>query len=260
MNVKTYSVKELRNLIKESLKEYKPILGTNVTRDNKKNNTKAYQDAEKYAKKSSSNMQESGNIPDDDNKGMENIEYDNINPQFQKRVKSQLKGYVSSDAEKLHQKDEFGNADFDEIKGLKDKSDKLKQGKDKVKKIGLTSREINPKDFEKQHKTVFQENKIPKVKFKKTIFISEGHMLSKVPDDFKTEGKKFYMQDKDGVEYLVEWNETPKVLPITHISNEKNKIQHLFEYKSSPSQTSSMTRQTENDRVKDILDKARKLK
>ena len=51
MSEVTYSVKELKRVIKESSQnEFKPKLGQNVERDDKKNSQEAYDEAEKRAK------------------------------------------------------------------------------------------------------------------------------------------------------------------------------------------------------------------
>ena len=41
--------------------------------------------------------------------------------------------------------------------------------------------------------------------FKKTTFLTEGHMMSRIPDEFKVEENVFRMKDKTGNEYLLEW-------------------------------------------------------
>jgi hypothetical protein len=46
MSVRQYSVRELRRVIKESSNEFKPVMGRNVEKDNKKINVKAYQEIE----------------------------------------------------------------------------------------------------------------------------------------------------------------------------------------------------------------------
>ena len=84
-------------------------------------------------------------------------------------------------------------------------------------------------------------------------------MLSRVPDNFKVEGRKFIMKDKNNNEFLVEWSEEPKITNRTKINEQKNRIQELFNYKRSESTTSSQSRLTEETKFSDILGKARKL-
>lgn len=261
MATRSYSVSELRKIVKESANEFKPVYGKNVEKDNKEINDKAYKDMEKETKSydgGARNEKKNINYPFSDNRGMEDLQYNNMNDDFKNKVKSQLKGYVSSDAEKKHKNDPYGNAEFNDIKGIEDKSKELQKGKDVAKQIGLTSREINKKDFEDLQKGVF-ENKMFTIKFKNTTFITENHMLSRVPDNFKVEGKKFIMKDKMNNEYLVEWHEEPIVTNKTKIIEQKNRIQELFNYKRSESNTTNESRLTEDKKFSDILSKARKL-
>ena len=60
-------------------------------------------------------------------------------------------------------------------------------------------------------------------------------------------------------EYLVEWAEEPKVINRTKINEQKNRIQELFNYKRSESNTNSQSRLTEEKKISDILGKARAL-
>ena len=84
-------------------------------------------------------------------------------------------------------------------------------------------------------------------------------MLSKVPDDFKIEGRKFIMKDRDNNEFIVEWHEKPIVSAKTNINEQKNRIHELFNYKRTESNTTSTMRLTEDNKINDMLDKARRL-
>ena len=247
MSVRQYSVRELRRIISESASEFKPVMGKNVENDNKKINDKAYSEASKKAKSYDGGLtdRKKSNIPEDDNRGMQDLEYDNISKDFQDRVKSQIKGFTSVDA--------------DTIDGLDDKNKKLRAGKKMAKEIGLTSSHIDKKAFKDQSHSVYESEKMFKLKFKNTVFLTENHMLSKVPDDFKVNGKKFIMKDKLDNEYIVEWNDTTSIVSLSKNNKKKNRIKELFNYKSNESSTSSKSRLTENNKVNDMLDKARKL-
>ena len=69
----------------------------------------------------------------------------------------------------------------------------------------------------KQLKTIF---------FKKTTFLTEGHMISRIPDEFKKDGEQFKMKDKNNTEYIVEWNQG-KAYILSH--SNKQKINESFE-------------------------------
>ena len=261
MAVIEYKVSELKKIIAESANEFKPMMGKGVEKDNKTNNEKAYKETAKKTEKYDGGVKKSNTkheYPNNDNKGMQDVEYTNMNDTFKNRVKSQLKGYASAEAEKLHKNDDFGNADFNEITNMKEKNRAMDAGKQKAKQMGLTSREIDKKEFEKQTKSVF-ENKTSVLKFKNTVFMTEQHMMQRIPDDFKVEGKKFIMKDKNCNEYLVEWAEEPKVLCTSKVNEQTNRIKELFEYKSNVKHTTTQSRLTEETKFNNMLDKARSL-
>jgi hypothetical protein len=112
---------------------------------------------------------------------------------------------------------------------------------------------------------MFESKKITKLQFKHTQFLSEGHMLSKVPDELKVEGKKFIMKDTADNEYLVEWTakkpNVTKRLNKTQVNEEMNRIKALYGYKSKDyfTTTNSQTRMNENKEFSDMINKARKL-
>lgn len=260
---KIYRVGDLRSIIKESSKEFSPVMGTNVEKDNKKINDEAYAEMTKAVKDYDGGARNESkkkiSYPDSDNLGMQDLEYDNINDDFKKRVRAQMKGYTSAQAEKEHKNDPFGNAEFKDVDNAKERHETLQKGKLAAKKIGLTSREIDPKDFEKQSQSVFETKKMCQIRFKNTVFMNENHMLSKVPDDFKVEGKKFIMKDKANNEFIVEWAEDPKVIAKTKINEQKNRIHELFNYTRSNSNTTSQSRLNEENNVSDMINKARRL-
>lgn len=264
MSTQIYNIKDLKALVKESVAEFKPVLGKNVANDNKKINDKAYADMTKEVKDydgGKTNKPQKHQLPMDDNRGMQDLEYTNMNDEFKKRVQSQMKGYTSAEDEKLHKNAPFGNADFSEIDGMKEKHDTLHKGKEKAKEIGLTSREIDKKDFENLKHSVFENKKPITLKWKKTVFVTENQMLNKVPDEYKTEGRTFIMKDMNNTEYLVEWHvdDDPKVINTTKVLNEQKRIKNLFEYKRGETTTNVHSRLQEEANVSDMLGKVRKL-
>lgn len=259
MSVRQYTVRDLKRIISESASEFKPVLGKDVESDNKKINDKAYKDMTKYTSKYDGGLISDGKvgIGDDENLGMQDLEYENMNDDFKKRAKAQIKGYVSVDDEKKHSKEPLGNAYRTEIEGFEEKNKELRDRKAKSKQIGLTSREIDKDKFKNLTHSVYEG--CTKLKFKNTVFLAESQMLSKVPDDFKVEGKRFIMKDKNNHEYLVEWGEEPNVTDLTKINEEHDRIKELFCYKSGESKTTVKTRIEESNKVNDMLDKARRL-
>ena len=255
----------------EAKNEFEPVFGKNVPQDNKKINSEAYNDIKKetgaYDGGIGSYKSKKGeSLTPANNRGMSDLDYDSISKPFKDKVKSQLKGYTSAENEKLHKDDEFGNAYYDSNNLSKDiakHAKDAKKEKDKSKTDGLVSSKYKD-ETEKNSDSMFESKKISKLQFKHTQFISEGHMLSKVPDEFKVEGKKFIMRDTADNEYLVEWAAKPNVtkrLNKTQVNEEMNRIKALYDYKSKDyfTSTNSQSRMNENKEFSDMINKARKL-
>lgn len=265
------NVGEFRRKINEAQNEFKPIVFND---DNKSINKKAYSDIEKDTKNydgglTNKSKELGGGINASDNKGMSDLQYDSINKPFQDKVKSQMKGYPSKDAEDKHKDDEFGNATFDNdgniYNAAKDHAEAVKKGKDAAVEIGLTGRELNKKEVEKQRETMGESKTIAMIKFKNTQFLSEGHMMTQIPDNYKTEGNRFVMKDSADNEYLVEWhsNSEPIVTkkPNMKLVNEqKERMKQLWGYKSAEAKTSTSNFRIQEDKsFGDMVSKARKL-
>ena len=257
----------------EAKNEFEPVFGKNVPQDNKKINTQAYNDIKKETGAydggigSEAHKKKGESVTPANNRGMSDLDYDSISKPFKEKVKAQLKGYPSVDNEKLHEKDDaFGNAYYDSNKLSDDIAQHAKDAKkesDKSKTDGLVSSKYKD-ETEKNSDTMFESNKISKLQFKHVQFLSEGHMLSKVPDEFKVEGKKFVMKDTAGNEYLVEWAAKPNVtkrINKIQVNEEMNRIKALYGYKSKDyfTTTNSQTRVNEDKGFSDMINKARKL-
>ena len=107
-------------------------------------------------------------------------------------------------------------------------------------------------------------NKIKMLSFKNTQFISEGHMMSRIPDEYKTEGNKFIMRDSADNQYLVEWHANePNVTKkpnMTLVNEEKERMKQLWGYKSTEAKTSTSSFRVQEDKeFSDMVKKARKL-
>lgn len=265
MERKHYTVGNLRSILREA-SEFSPKLGKNVTKDNDKNNKESYSQIEKQTKSydgGARNEKKNINYPVDDNRGQECLEYNNMNDQFKKRVKSQLKGYTSDEAEKLHKNDDYGNADFNELNGIKDKAKVIKKARAISKGLGISGKQENKlttKDYENQRELAV-EHKITKLKFKNTKFITEKYMMSRIPDSFKKDGNKFLMEDKHNQQYLIEWHEEaePFVMNKTKLNEQQHRIKELFDYKSGDSKTTNTMRLKEDKNINSMISKARKL-
>jgi len=271
-----YKIGELRQVISEesNKNEFKPVFGPKVPEENKKINDTAYKESTKrtsdYDGKVKIERSESKPVMPVENKGMSDLKYDAASKEFKNKVKSQLKGYTSAENEKLHKNDEFGNSFFrtdKDIEPIEKSAKEKKELSDKTKTLGLSGRMIPKKEFEKQNTTAFNESKmIKRLNFKKTNFLSESHMLSKVPDDYKIEGNKFIMNDANGENYLVEWHDNGKAIVEKQVNKKKineelDRIKELYsyKYKESYSMTDSKMRVNEENNFSNMLGKVRGL-
>lgn len=256
----------------EAKNEFEPVFGKDVPKDNKKINSEAYSDIKKETEKYDGGLgaerKKGESVTTANNRGMSDLDYDSISKPFKDKVKAQMKGYPSAENEKLHKNDEaFGNAYYDPSDLSKDIADHAKESKkekDKSKTDGLVSSKYK-KETEENSDTMFENKKISKIQFKHTQFISEGHMLSKVPDEFKVEGKKFIMKDTADNEYLVEWTSkepnVTKKLNKTQVNEEMKRIKDLYGYKSKDyfTTTNSQSRIQENKEFSNMINRAREL-
>lgn len=291
---KTFKVSDLKRLISESSSEFKPVLGPNVEKDNKSNNGKAYDDAKKMAKDFDGGLgknvggQRAKYEKTDANRTTLDYTPENATDSYRKRVKAQVKGYTSeaemnNDIEKA--------ADFSDneniYNGIKDSGKEIHDNEEDMKKSGLQAREWPEEVFKKEEmyeskdgfdmrqminrissfengKNQINEHKnIKTVFFKKTEFLTEGHMLSRIPDEFKNDGNTFKMKDKTGNEYLVEWRDNKGVI-LEHNNkqgfNESiNRMKSLYSYSSTDTKTSLESRLNEDNNFNSTLNSARKI-
>ena len=197
---------------------------------------------------------------------------DNVTPEYKKRVK---KEFVNGDDENEKIYKEFKKSGEEQQKNEKE-----------LKKSGLQAREWPDEVFDKgnmyesrdgfdmrkmlnslNEKTTrkqFNESHVKTVLFKKTEFLNEAHMISRIPDDFKKNGTSFKMKDKNGSEYLVEWDNN-KANIIEHINKKGmdesiSRMKELFDYRSSDTKTNYSDRLNENDdKFQETLNKMRKI-
>ena len=292
---KTFKVSDLKRLISESSNEFKPVLGPNVEKDNKSNNGKAYDDAKKMAKDFDGGLgkevggQRAKYEKTDANRTTLDYTPENANDAYRKRVKAQAEGYTS-ETEKNNGIEKA--ADFSDneniYNGIKKSGQELHDDEESMKKSGLQAREWPDKVFDKEEmyeskdgfdmrqmidrissfesgqKPINERKNIKTVYFKKTEFLTEGHMLSRIPDEFKNEGNTFKMKDKTGNEYLVEWRDNKGVV-IEHNNkqgfNESiNRMKDLYSYSSEDTRTTLNSRLNEDNDFNSTLNNARKIK
>lgn len=277
MERKIINVGELRKLIKES-SEFKAKLGPNVEGENKKNNEKSYKDSEKKTKdfdgglRANSKKNSDLDRSDDLNQGM--LDYTpktEVNDDYKKRVKAQAKGYVSVEDEKNGSKDKDGEFDdnariYNSMKKNADVRNKAKVEREHAGIVGSNT--------EKKEKNTMYENNTPKPKrltFKKTTFMNESQMISRIPEQYKIDGQRIYMRDKDDNEYIVECTKSEKSgkidINILNFNNERvlneqmDRMNKLFGYSVNEAQGNMTNKEkiNESTNFQDILNKAREL-
>ena len=272
----TYSVKEIKELIKESSDEFKPVLGKNVDSSDKKNNKKTYKDIEKETSEYNpkSELKKPVNPRKYDfNKGMQDLVYnkDTINKSFAERAKAQMNGYTSVENQKLHKDEAYGNATY----GLDTKEIEQKVAQnaadEKAAALGGLVTRTRPQDYTSDEvgKSIMDsnivENKtIKRLRFKKTKFLSENHMFKKIPDDYKKDGMKFIMEDYTGNRYKVEWAENmPTILEHTdkkRLDEQMSKIYSLFgTTKDAKQSTSKQSTINTESTLNEMINKTRKM-
>lgn len=291
----TYTKSEMNKLIKESSNEFKAKLGPDVENKDKEINGKAYKESEKRAKDYDGGLEDEvlekkpKYEKTDFNKTTLDYTPDNATPEYKKRVHAQVKGYTSEQEMNNGYEKAADFSDGDNIyDGLKKSGEEMQDDAKALKRSGLQAREWPEKVFDngsmyeskdgfnmrqminhlKENEEKANENKLNEnvktVYFKKTKFITENHMITKIPDDFKVNGTKFKMKDMNGNIYLVEWkNNKANVLlheNKTETNAEFNRMKELMNYTSESSQMTSSQRLNENDsKFQETLNKVRKL-
>lgn len=288
------TVGEMKKIIAESSNEFKAKLGPGVESKEREINGKAISDEKKRVKDFDGGLsKEVGEDKakyekTDDNRTTLDYEPENATPEYRSRVHAQALGYTS-EQEMNNGIEKSGDfSDNENIYKEFKKSGEEHQANVKLAKTsGLVGRELPEKTFDKDNmyeskdgfdmrqmmnrlsnnmtKNCVSENQIKTIHFKKTEFLSERHMISKIPDDFKIEGTSFKMKDKDANEYIIEWKNN-RAYVVSHIckdqlNEEMNRMKQLMSYKSSDSMTTSSSRSGVNDEsYRSTLNKIRNIK
>ena len=275
----TINVGELRSIIKESSREFKARMGKNVESDNKKNSEQSYKESRKRAENFD------GAILDEEPKKKEIDRSDDMNrttlgytpsnmtPEMAKRFKAQADGYTSVEQAEKGPKDhnaEMGDGRI--YNSIKNNETEKQKAKDEIQHSGLVSSKI--KDNDEKKKGGMFESKTPKTKrliFKKTTFVNENQMLSRIPEEYKIDGQKIYMKDSKDNEYIVEFSQSKRTgLLETYVigfnnqrvlNEQVDRIHKLFEYDSvkAKGNTSTTLKESAKDNFSSMFDTIRKM-
>src|ERR1035441_8687769 len=268
-----YSGKEVKRLLNESIPGYKPVIGGNASTENGKINKQATDEIIKNTTTSKPKQEskpvvgKNGQSTDfGNNKSMLDIEFDyDPGQEYKDRVKQQVTGenskFGNSPSENTN--NEGNKAFYDASKKAIDDIVKKRQELEdsglagRFMPVGKKQTSFNAaKGVSSKRENSLKEIldiKIKKLKFKNTQFLSERHMFSLIPEDYKKDNNKFIMKDKKNDEYLIEWkiDEKTKIsegIVINHENKEKiqeefDRIKKLYEY-NSKDHSGSMTNES----------------
>lgn len=275
-----YTFSELKRILEESTSEYKPKIGSKVIRDDAQNNVKAVKDIMKETGVIENKVEDTKrdtnpeNIYDTNKTTLDvNFAYE-PSKDYKERVKAQVHGYASKEHEKNSDTDESvdvsGNEKFYDEQEKKSKEQNKKETDERH--AGLKSHNLDKENF--KDKTIYanESKKMKKLHFKNTVFLSESQVIKKVPDDYKTDGNCFIMEDKNNNQYLVECKVDDNLVGFTQLTVTKKdtkeqvaeqikRMQQLFEYKSSDyfKDTTKESRLNEDKNLSELINKVKEL-
>lgn len=276
METISYKVGELKRIIKESSDEFKAKLGPNVESDNKRNNEESYKESEKKVKDYDGGLKDTKKpkLPKKEDGNRTTLDYNPViepEEKYKKRVEAQAKGYTSELEEKNG--NERGGAEMDDegriLKQITDARDEHDENKKKLQKAGLVARELPDEVFDKNHLTENKTLKPKKLIFKHTRFINESQVYSRIPDEYKVDGQKIYVNDVAGNEYVLECTKSVKSGNVeVHIVSHKNeklmneqveRMHELMDYNGNETCGRQCVTEKVNEEAafKDIMDIAR---
>lgn len=204
MKTVSYTVRELKNLIRESANEFEPKLGPNVAKDNKANNEKSYKDIAKQVKDYDGGVSTKQDMPQREDRNRTMFDLNPVSDpgkEYKSRVKAQMNGY-SSELEEKNGTEKIGDFDGNKkiAKDMEANRDYIDKVKGDLSKSGLQGHNL-PDEFHKKHNLT--EKRTKKLTFKKR-FINEANMLQRIPDEYKVDGQQIIMEDRFGNKYIVE--------------------------------------------------------
>lgn len=252
LSERVYTISELKRILLESANESKPHIDPKVIKDDKQNNVKAVKDIMKEtgAMEDKAVKEKRKTTPEnlyDTNKTTLDVNFAYApSKEYKERVKSQVNGFASKEHENNSDVndsvDVSGNKEFfDE----REKISKYKNDKETENRhAGLKSHNKDKENFKDNTIYKNESKKMKKLHFKNTVFLSEAQIIKKVPDDYKFDGSRFIMEDKNNNEYLIECKVDDNLKAFTQIKVTKRdtkeqieeqikRMQQLYDYKSS---------------------------
>ena len=230
-----YTISELLNEVSNTKQEFKAKIGNGVESSNKREQEKAVRDITKDAEKMDNPRRNQKDKelpavePNDYNKTTMDVRFEADAPQsYKDRVRAQALGYPS--VQNMENNDYATYLDFDGNKDFYNDRKKMSDHRNEIEKqereSGLKARLKTATYY--SNKSMF-ENKdyLPKKRlvFKNTMFLSEAQVIKAVPEDYRIDENRFYMQDKTGTDYLVECKADPFGYVHVEVVNRLNKVE-----------------------------------
>lgn len=248
---KTYKFSEICQILEAEVA--KPKIDPKIIKDDAKNNVEATNDILKqtseYNNVGEIKRNTTPEVPVDGNKTTLDANY-TVNPSqdYKDRVKAQVEGYPSVQNKKNSSVKENDSLDYEGNKNFYDNREKISNEREKlmaqVRASGLTAQHLDPKTFERETLyTKANENKMKRLTFN-TKFLNEEDVLNHIPEDYRKDGSRFLMEDKEGTQYVIECKEDSVVKNYVHtkiagiyntqqLKEEKQRMIQLADYRHS---------------------------
>ena len=253
-----YTISELLQLNeKDSRNEFDPKFGIGAERNsnaNEKAVNKILKDTQKYndaARKEFDRKTPNVKFEDYNKTTMDvRFEYD-PGDEYRERVKKLATTGLENDKAECYSTE--GNEKFYNDRKEMSKARSDRDFKENIKGVvGRNNDDHDNSDKYKNPTPFVNENQVKKrLKFKNSVFLSEAQVLAHVPDDYKTDNNRFYMQDMTGTDYLVECREDQLGCMHVEINGKQNrrqineeldKIKRLSGYNPSDNKSKSVNR------------------
>lgn len=281
---KTYRFGEFVRVLSEEAKHSQPgvAIDPQIIKDNAKNNAEFVKETMKQtAEYDNVDVREekedevSNSI--DLNKALLDLNYaEEPSDDFKARSKANVHGFPSVENEKSSSAKENGGLDYEGNK--KFYSEKAKASKEQEKKdadirhAGLTAHNLDRSNFERPtaYKNESKQRNMKRLTLHGTTFLNETDVLSRIPDDYRKDGNRFMMEDRDGNQYIIECKKDT-VLDFVHarvegvynkkkLDEQRSRMNQLAGYRSSIHANNSLNesqRRAEDATLGDLLNKLR---
>lgn len=284
---KEYTFSELLEALRKESLETKPVIGTNVQKDNSRNNEKAVNDIIKQTEDYNDVKEIKRNTNPQSEKDFNKTTLDvrfayPPSNEYEDRVKSLARGFTSTENEKTSSAKDNPSLSFEGNKEFLDadlkKQKEMASQDDDEKKSGLKTH--NRKNYNNKQTYIGENIKNMKsLKYSKNI-LNETELLKIFPDSYRENGKDYKITDASGRTFFVECREDKVVKGYIHtnvvnmvdpsvINEQLNRMKELSGYNSRGyiTNTNRETRKHETEmfseninKVKDLMNKLDKNK